>query len=422
MQAVKDLPAATRTAGDKTIVLPFTVAGLLPQQFADHAVDDSLLYPSIQSFNAYTNKKEIMKRFLLFAVLAGSGIFAGAQAPTTVTTVNNCNVFRNFNNSDEGFSSPSIYSDGSDLSFFWDAAAGAELETSGVNGTRSASLISPIFFQSAPGVVTVGFKYVMPNNTQYRIRVISTSTSGPLEVIATTANGPLFTALPSTSGNICVMLTDADLTVGRQIRFEFTFRATNNGNMLFDDLALSVSGGPLPVTFEGFVARKNADETIKLLWNVGQEVNVKGYYIESSTNGTSFINAAYVDATGKKVYSYDYNTKFSQSMFFRIRNIDFDGKSKYSPVIRVNNANPLNSDLLVYPIPARDLVTVQHGQASAKALITLVSTASTIMQQVTALPFSLQTQLNISQLPVGIYLIKYDDGKGNVQSAKLVKN
>ncbi len=363
-----------------------------------------------------------MKRFLLFAVLAGSGIFAGAQAPTTVTTVSTCNVFRNFNASDEGFSSPSIYSDGNDLSFFWNLAAGAELETSGVNGTRSASLISPIFFQTGPGVVTVGFRYIMPSNTQYRIRVISASTSGPLEILATTANGPVFTTLPSTSGNICVMLTDADLTVGRQVRFEFTFRATPSGSMLFDDLSLSVSGGPLPVTFEGFVARKNADETVKLLWNVGHEVNVKGYYIESSTNGTNFINAGYVDATGSTVYSYDYNSKFSQSMFFRIRNIDFDGKSKYSPVIRVNNTNPLNSDILVYPLPAKDLVTVQHGQASAKALITLVSTTGTIMQQVIAVPFSLQTQLNISRLPVGIYLIKYDDGKGNIQSAKLVKN
>ena len=362
-----------------------------------------------------------MKKSLLLAILIAIGIAATAQAPTIVTTATNCVVFRNFNSSDEGFSSPSIYSDANDVQFSWNAAAGAEIESSGLNA-RSGSLISPIYVLSSNNQITVGFRYAAPANTEFRIRIISALTSPPLEILATTANGPVYRPLPATSGNICLLLTDADLTIGREIRVEFTFRATQPGNILFDDLALTVAGGPLPVLFQGFVARKNADETIKLLWDVGTETNVKGYYVESSTNGVDFTTAGYVAASGKKVYSLDNPGKLVQTMFFRVKNVDFDGRSKYTPIIKVYAKEQLNAPIQIYPVPATDQVTVQHSKSFEKSLITLVSPDGKVLQQVVAVANTFQTQLNISTLTSGLYIVRYDDGKGNVQIAKIMKN
>ena len=362
-----------------------------------------------------------MKKFLLIAIMIASGIAVIAQAPTVVTTATNCTVFRNFNTSDEGFSSPSIYSSAEDVSFFWNAGAGAEIESSGLTA-RSGSLISPVYALSLEGRVTVGFRYVVPNNTEFRIRVISAASSPPLEVLATTANGPIYTALPGTSGNICLLLTDPDLTIGREVRFEFTFRANTLGNILFDDLALTVVGGPLPVIFEGFVARKNTDGTIKLLWDVGTELNVKGYYVESSTNGVDFTNAGYVTASGKDIYNFDYMSKPLQTMFFRVKSVDFDGRSKYTPIIKVYVKDEANAAIQIYPVPARDVVTIQHSKSSEKSTITLISPDGKVIQQVIAMPNTLQTQLNINTLNSGLYMVRYDDGQGNVQITKLVKN
>ena len=362
-----------------------------------------------------------MKNFLLLAMMTASGIAAIAQYPTTVTTATNCTVFRNFNTSDEGFSSPSIYSDASDVSFFWNAVAGAEIENNGIR-VRHGSLISPNFVISEPGRVTVGFKYSAPNNTKFRIRVISGTTSPPLEILATTSNGPTNTSLPANAGNICLLLTDADLTVGRVVRFEFTFFANRNGNILFDDLALSVAGGPLPVTFEGFVARKNTDGTIKLLWDVGTEINVKGYYVESSINGVDFTNAGYVTASGKDIYSFDYTTKQVQTMFFRVKNVDIDGRSKYTPIIKVYAKEQTDAQIQIYPVPATDQVTIQHKRASEKSIISLISPDGKVLQRIIVMPDTYQTQLHIKNLSSGLYIVKYDDGKGNIQSARLTKN
>ncbi len=363
-----------------------------------------------------------MKKSLLFIILIITGFFALAQFPTTVTTANNCSVFRNFNNSDEGFSSPSIYSDNNDVAFSWNSVAGAEIESSGLN-VRSASLISPSYVLASNGRVTVGFRYSAPVGTEYRIRVISSASTPPIEILANTANGPVYTPLLATSGNICLLLTDEDLTIGRSIRFEFTFRASLPGNILFDDFALvGAAGGPLPVVFEGFVARKNADGTLKLLWDVGTEQNVKGYYVESSINGLNFTEAGYVAASARSTYSFDYAEKFKQTTFLRVRNIDYDGKSKYTPIIRVFATDQTNTQIQIYPVPATDQVTIQHRKSSDKTIVSLVSPDGKILQQVIALPNSLQTQLHINKLQNGLYFVRYDDGQGEVQVSKIIKN
>ncbi len=363
-----------------------------------------------------------MKKFLLSALLVSIGSASFAQSPTIVSASTGCTVTHNFNSSGEGFSSPSIYSDANDVEFAWSSTDGAEIERSGLT-VRSASLISPVYLLSGSGSTTVGFSYNVPAGTEFRIRVISSVTSGPLEVLATTANGPVYTPFTSTSGTICLLLSDEDLTSGRLVRFEFTYRLTMPGNAWFDNMAVAVAGGgPLPVTFEGFVARQNTDGSVKLLWNVSEEVNVEGYVVESSTNGVSFKHAGYVTATGKNIYSLELPDKQLQTMYYRVRNVDFDGKSKYTTIIRVYTKEQTGLQIQLYPMPAKEIVTVQHNRSSQNAIITIFSQDGKLMQQVRPSINSLQTQLNIHALSNGLYFVRYDDGQGNIQSIKMLKN
>jgi Secretion system C-terminal sorting domain len=364
-----------------------------------------------------------MRKLLLLIISTSSAFFANAQYPTTVVPANNCVVVRTFTTSDEGFSSSSIYSDANDVSFNWNSILGAEIESSGL-ATRNASLISPVYLNSDPGQLTLGFRYAAPAGTEYRIRIISGVINPPLEVLASTANGPVYTALPSTAGRLCLTLADADLTAGKAIRIEVTFRVVNHPgeNILFDDLALTVQGGPLPVTFTGFVARKNIDESLQLLWNVGEEINVKGYFVEASTDGNTFKDAGYVTANGKNIYALNYVDKLNQTIYFRVRNIDFDGRSKYTPIIKVYGKDKTLAKIEIYPTPATDAVTIQHNKSAEKATITLYTTDGKVILQKLAQQNTFQTQVNIGALPSGMYLVKYDDGTGNVQSKTLYKN
>ncbi len=365
-----------------------------------------------------------MKKFLLLFVSINAAYVSNAQYPTIVIASGNCAPFASFTNSDEGFSSSSIYSDANDVSFSWNSILGAELESSGLS-TRNASLISPVYTNVQAGQLTFGFRYVVPAGTEYRVRIISGIINPPLEVLATTANGPVYTVLPNTVGNLCLTLADQDLTVGKAIRVELTFRVVGHPgeNILFDDFALTSQGGPLPVTFTGFVARKNADESLQLLWNVGEEVNVKGYYVESSTDGANFSNAGYVAASNKDIYTLNYLDKLNQTMYFRVRNIDFDGKSKYTPIIKVYGKNAAALAVLeIYPVPSNDMITIQHNKSAEKAILTLYTTNGKIVLHKNVQLNTYQTQVNIGMLPSGTYLVKYDDGTGTMQSKVIYKN
>jgi hypothetical protein len=364
-----------------------------------------------------------MRKLILLIITTSLGFLVKAQYPTTVIPTSTCVIIKSFTTSDEGFSSSSIYSDANDVSFNWHPTLGGEIESSGL-ATRVASLISPIYLNANSGQLNVGFKYSAPAGTEYRIRIISGIISPPLEVLATTANGPVYTPLPSTTGSLCLTLADLDLTIGKPIRVEVTFRVVNHPgeNIMLDDFALSIVAGSLPVTFMGFVARKNVDESLQLLWNVGEEVNVQGYFVEASTDGSTFTNIGYVTATAKYIYSLNYADKLNQTMFFRIRNIDFDGRSKYTPIIKVYVKEKILSTIEIYPTPAIDIVTVQHNKSAEKAIITLYATDGKVILQKIVQQNTFQTQINIGTLSSGIYLVKYDDGNGNVQSKTLYKN
>jgi hypothetical protein len=362
--------------------------------------------------------KKIYSAVILLCLIS---ILTNAQSPTSVFASSDCNSVRNFDLSDEGFSSPSIYSDDENVSFYWHASAGALIDSSGLP-LREGSLISPLFINNMGGQTVVGFTYSAPAGTQYRIRVISGTIGAPLELLATTANGPLWTPLPSTSGTMCLLLVDADLTPGQGLRYEFTFRAVLPDNILFDNFSINSANAQLPVTFLGFIAKKNDNGTTKLLWNVGDEISVNNYVVERSMNGTVFTTVGSVNAEGKADYTLEDNQVINDTRYYRVKNVDIDGKSKYTPVIKVSGKERSTGQIQIYPVPAQDIVYVQHDKAPMKATITIHSLDGRLVRQVQAISNSYQTSINVNGLTAGIYLVRYDDGNGDVQSAKLIKN
>ncbi|MEO7306557.1 MAG: T9SS type A sorting domain-containing protein [Ferruginibacter sp.] len=92
-------------------------------------------------------------------------------------------------------------------------------------------------------------------------------------------------------------------------------------------------------------------------------------------------------------------------------------------IVKTAYLTNLNGKIMqAYPNPATDHVIIQHHSSAERAVISLVSTDGQIMEQRTVLPNTLQTELNIGRLNKGIYILKFDDGRGDVRTLKLVKN
>jgi hypothetical protein len=213
-------------------------------------------------------------------------------------------------------------------------------------------------------------------------------------------------------------------TGGDRYRFVIQLTAAtasqSNQCIFFDNFR--TQGGPaqivLPVGFMNINAKK-VSSGVQITWSVAGEVNVNRYEIERSTNGRDFSVVGQVTAGGRAVYSFVDRQPATGVTFYRVRNVDVDGKHGYSTVVRLN----LNAvaALHAYPQPARSSITIEHPTAVSGGAITLSSATGQVIQKVDVKADTNQTVLELSALHAGMYLVRFNDNQGTVQTVKIVK-
>ncbi|RYD70693.1 MAG: T9SS type A sorting domain-containing protein [Verrucomicrobiaceae bacterium] len=356
--------------------------------------------------------------FIALSVL--TTVFASAQNQTYVAPSNNCDVIEDFNTTSGEFRSTSIFTESDYTEFHWDSTAGYWIETSGL-AVRNGSLISPVYInQQQSGGIDLGFRYKACAGGQYRVRIINVQCTcvGGYDVVANTANGPVWTNFPADAGRLCIRLNDGDLYEGQKFRVEISFRGTTPCDWEFDDLSLGGEQGAiiLPVTFLGINAKKE-NNAVRVLWDVAQEVDVLTYDVERSTDGVNFARVGSVPANGKPAYSFVDGTSASQgTVYYRVKNVDLDGRFKYSSVVKLSGKNAASTIVVkAFPVPARDGLTVQHDRISAGGYVSLTTADGKTVRTVTNAT-GIQTQMNLTGLTPGLYILRVDDGNGNVES------
>jgi hypothetical protein len=107
---------------------------------------------------------------------------------------------------------------------------------------------------------------------------------------------------------------------------------------------------PLPVTFVDVKAVRQKEQ-INVTWKVENEINIREYAVEKSTNGVSFIKIGTVLASGLNEYPYVDASPFAGNNFYRIRSVGVTGEVGYSKIVKVSyEAEPMIS---IYPNPIK---------------------------------------------------------------------
>ncbi|HVZ96049.1 MAG TPA: T9SS type A sorting domain-containing protein, partial [Chitinophagaceae bacterium] len=143
--------------------------------------------------------------------------------------------------------------------------------------------------------------------------------------------------------------TDGSTTVN----FSVTSAAGSNAANRFE-IIFSAPAGILPVTFTGVSAVKD-DNAVKILWDVSNETNIKGYEVQHSTDGISFITIDNKSPLANNGGAANYTTIDSDASsgmnYYRIMSTDIDGKTAYSKIVKVNIDNAANTGITAYPNP-----------------------------------------------------------------------
>lgn len=198
----------------------------------------------------------------------------------------------------------------------------------------------------------------------------------------------------------------------------FSNPAVNNfvdGNVLRDITPNSVTFVTTPVELTSFEATKEGEFQSKLNWETESELNNDYFEVQHSTNGKDFEVIGQVDGNGTTTtaqsYDFIHQAPVNGVNYYRLRQVDFDGAFEYSDIKTVEfDALSLNQ-FAIFPNPATDQLNVRTTSVipSAVTLELYSKTGQLVKQQVFG-ENSNQFQLNVSDLPDGVYVLKTNTG------------
>ena len=233
---------------------------------------------------------------------------------------------------------------------------------------------------------------------------------------------------PSTSPeNWSVDLT-INMTVGNQTGdFDLSYFVTDAAMDFSDPTWYSINEGNtitvgvIPVELVSFNSSVTPDG-VKLNWMTATETNNQGFDIERSEDGTTFTKIGYVPGNGTSTevhrYSFIDNSKFTGNnvVYYRLKQIDFDGTFTYSNVVNVD-ANGVNEFKLNqnYPNPFNPSTNIEYslpvsGNVSLVVYDNLGKEVARLVNE-NKVAGNYNVEFDASNLPSGIYFYKLTSGK-----------
>ncbi|MFN8335137.1 MAG: T9SS type A sorting domain-containing protein [Cyclobacteriaceae bacterium] len=212
--------------------------------------------------------------------------------------------------------------------------------------------------------------------------------------------------------------------------YTFTGVTALDNAMRFTLGTINFSQTPLPIELVRFEGEAQAT-SVRLAWETESEINNDYFTVERSVTGTDFTAVGKLDGAGtsKEHHSYELldEISFTGTVYYRLKQTDFDGAVSYSDVIRVKGVS--DESVSIYPNPqkAGGDIHVKISEGYSDAGTCNISVIDRIGRQVLLQPALIGSgEIIISgsgQLAAGVYLLKIDfpNAKSLVRKISVVK-
>jgi hypothetical protein len=256
--------------------------------------------------------------------------------------------------------------------------------------------------------------------------VITTSTIN-VTVPATAIAYGCTTVAGATSYTWSYTGTGATIATGQgteNITADFAANATNGDiQVVASNGACSSAPAPvtllLPIIVTNFNATK-VNSSAVLKWSSKSEINAKEYQVQRSIDGINFITIGTMAANG---YASDYKfvdeKPFAGVNFYRLKQIDNDGKFALSAVKAVKFDIDGKIVVNIYPNPATDVLNVRLTNGEAKQIRILNVTGKVVYTATTITNGMIQVP--IRNLNAGTYFVEVTTNDNRIVE-KFIKN
>ncbi len=183
------------------------------------------------------------------------------------------------------------------------------------------------------------------------------------------------------------------------------------------ELAFGSTTEVLPVELTSFVGTAKGNR-VELVWKTASELNNDRFEVERSRDNITFTKIGFVRGSGTTTEAKEYrfvDEQVSGNLYYRLKQVDFDGAFAYSPVIEVrvapptefaleqNYPNPFNPTTAIrYQLPVNSDVKLEVYDVLGKKVATLVNGR----QEAGIYTYT----LNASTLSSGVYFYRLQAG------------
>lgn len=204
------------------------------------------------------------------------------------------------------------------------------------------------------------------------------------------------------------------------------FKITLNGNsdvafVGYNHNAINFST-MLPIQLSSFTASgtKNGNE---LTWETRSEATSDHFDIETSRDGVHFVKLGEKKAMGfsstLQTYSYTHNATAAGTYYYRLKQVDIDGKFTYSKIVQADIHEA--ATYTIYPNPATDHFVLRHKLASGHETVQIATSRGTAVHQTKLTKGSSQTTISQLNLGKGMYFVTIIDGMQQITRPLLIR-
>ena len=204
-------------------------------------------------------------------------------------------------------------------------------------------------------------------------------------------------------------------TSATRVAARIVLAANNKNQLIIDNVALtSGNGTALPVELTSFGAAAKS-QSVNLNWATASEKNSDRFEVQRSATGEAFETVGTVKGQGNTSSAHNYAFVDSRPLagrsYYRLRQVDTDGTTAYSPVAAVQVRN----ELAVYPNPSAGIVTLPAtlGDVHYRLLNTIGQTL--LSGQATG-----NDQLDLTKLAKGTFFLELT-GEAGRTTQRLVR-
>ncbi|MGI8598631.1 MAG: M14 family zinc carboxypeptidase [Chitinophagaceae bacterium] len=273
---------------------------------------------------------------------------------------------------------------------------------------------------------------VSPNGTNWYALTGKTTVREPGTLDGSTINGnPALTGIQDYWTKEVFDLSAYNGQTALQLRFVFTsdntsssFKYKEDDGFYIDELKVYKTSSTLvvlPAQFHDFNGKLISNNTVQLWWEATTDANHNYFEVERSANGNSF------SPIGKRfkgeAYNYTDISPVPGNNFYRIKQVDNNGKIIYSKTINIAIQNKFTVN--VYPNPVDDLLHIKLSavsqQGSTLKITDLYGRQLYMIRIMTA--SENEIIINVSRWKPQVYLLSIYNNNGEmITIQKIIKN